>query len=324
MPPEFFIFAFLIDIALGEPAGAPHPVQAVGFAVTRMERLLRGVGRGAFAGRLAGAVMVAAVAGASFLATYLVVHLSYRLLGVWGGGAVTVYLAYTTISARGLAEAALSVKRPLEEGDIHAARGALSMIVGRDTAALEAKEAARGAVETVAENSSDGVVAPLFYMALGGVPLAMAYKAVNTMDSMVGYRSEKYRDFGWAAARLDDVANFVPARLAAIFMVVSSSALRLIYPGRFSAKRAWAVFLRDRKKHTSPNSGSPEAAAAGSLGVRLGGQSSYFGKPSVKPYIGEPLRELCTDVITDSVRLMYATSAVSVAASAAFSCILHG
>jgi len=217
----------------------------------------------------------------------------------------------------------LSVKRPLKDGDIHAARGALSMVVGRDTAGLDSKDVARGAVETVAENTSDGVVAPLFYMALGGVPLAMAYKAINTMDSMVGYRTEKYRDFGWAAARLDDLANFIPARLAALFMVASSALLQAAYPDRFSAKRSWTVFLRDGKKHTSPNSGRPEAAAAGSLGVRLGGENSYFGKTSVKPYIGEPLRELGPDAITDCVRLMYATSALAVATFAAFSRIFH-
>jgi adenosylcobinamide-phosphate synthase len=323
MPIEYFILALILDIALGDPRLLPHPVEAMGVAISMFEGIFRNPALGPRAQKVAGALMTAVIVAGAFAVSFALIALAYRLLGHLGGAAATVILAYTTISVRGLAKSALMVARPLFEGDIDSARRALSMIVGRDTAALDEREIARGAVESVAENASDGVVAPLFYLAIGGVPFAMAYKAVNTMDSMVGYKTDEYLNFGWAAARLDDAANFIPARLAALFVTIASGLLGLVYGGRFSIAGAWRVFLRDRLNHPSPNSGHPEAAFAGALGVRLGGAGRYFGKTSVKPYIGDPSRELSPDTVDDAVRLLYATSFVSLAALASFSHLIY-
>jgi len=323
MPFEFFILAFALDMALGDPRSLPHPVEVIGAAVSRFDGTLRRTAVGPQAQKLAGAIMVVVVVSGAFVISYALIAVVYRLLGSFGGAAATAVLAYTTISARGLASSALAVARPLYAGDIGAARSALSMIVGRDTGGLDGRELVRGAVETVAENASDGVVAPLFYLALGGVPLAMAYKAVNTMDSMVGYRNHDYANFGWAAARLDDAANFIPARLSGLFVTIASGMLGLVYRGRYSAAGAWRILLRDRLNHPSPNSGHPEAAVAGALGVRLGGTSSYFGKTSVKPHIGDPSRELGPDTVGDAVRLMYAASLTALFALAYLSHLLY-
>jgi len=311
MPPEYILAAFAIDMVIGDPRSVPHPVQGIGLMVSAFEKVFRPAFKGTIAERVAGAVMAVIVVSATYVAAALVIDIFGRVLGHWGAAAAAVYLAYTTLSTKSLADAARSVMKPLAEGDVESARIALSMIVGRDTAGLSGQDVARGAVETVAENASDGVVAPLFYLALGGAPLALAYKAVNTMDSMVGYRSEEYRYFGEAAARLDDLANFVPARLTGLIMAGAAGVLSAVYPGRYSFSASWQVLSRDRLNHASPNSGHPEAAMAGALGVRLGGESSYFGVRSVKPYIGEPLEPLGHEKISDAVRLMLATSSLA-------------
>ena len=191
------------------------------------------------------------------------------------------------------------MRRALTEGTLEEARIAVARIVGRDTASLDADGVTRAAVETVAENFSDGEIAPFFWMMLGGAPLALCYKAVNTMDSMVGYKNERYLDFGRAAAKLDDIVNWIPARLAALLLI---SAAPLAGLDRKNALRIW---IRDRRNHASPNSAQTEAAMAGALGVRLAGPASYFGKPADKPYIGDPLRPIRPEDIDKANRLMY-------------------
>jgi len=322
MPPVNIILAFALDLVLGDPRGLPHPVEVIGKAVTALERLLLRPGRKPAVEKAAGVVLVLMITLPVFFTSYYLIILAARYLGGMAGMAVAVYLAYTTIAARGLADAANEVFRPLSEGDIGTARKKLSMVVGRDTDGLDEKEVARGAVETVAENTSDGIVAPLFYLALGGAPLALVYKAINTLDSMVGYRSDKYRHFGWAAARLDDLANFIPARLTGLLMVVAAYVLSLLEAGRYSWKGAWRVLVRDRSNHTSPNSGYPEAAAAGALDVRLGGENSYFGVASVKPFIGDPVEPLSAGKITAAVRLMYVTAVLMVVVAGILSIFL--
>ncbi len=196
----------------------------------------------------------------------------------------------------------------LGRGDLPGARQALAAIVGRDTADLDEGEVWRATIETVAENASDGVIAPLFYLFLGGPALALAYKAVNTLDSMVGYKNERYLLFGWASARCDDLANWLPARITGLLMVAAAPLTGL------SCRQAWRIMCRDGKNHSSPNSGIPEAAAAGALGVRLGGTNWYFGRPVEKPTIGEPLKPLSASAYHGVVRLMYVAEALFVAA----------
>jgi adenosylcobinamide-phosphate synthase len=252
----------------------------------------------------------------------LVLILSVSSFSLYVGFAVSALMAYTTLVARALADSAQAVLAPLDNGDILGARKELSMIVGRDTENLDEKEIIRAVVETVAENASDGVVAPLFYMALGGPALAMAYKAVNTLDSMAGYKSARYINFGWAAARMDDAANFIPARITAVLICLVSGLLRRLKPaatplpqpspprgeGDSAVQNPWRVMFRDGRNHPSPNSGYPEAAMAGALGVRLGGQSTYGGRPGPKPFIGNGHPVLDKKDVEKSVRLMYCAS----------------
>lgn len=316
MPTEFIVLAYVLDLFFGDPKSVPHPVQAIGYLVSRSESLLLASFKGESRERYAGVAMVVFVTGTVYVISLMLVSLSLRYLGYWAGPVVPVYLAYTTISVKSLKEAALSVLSPLRDEDLHGARKMLSMVVGRDTEGLSQPEVVRGAVETVAENTSDGVVAPLFYLAIGGVPLALAYKAVNTMDSMVGYKSDRYINFGMAAAKLDDIANYIPARLTGLMMVGATAVLSFLRPGRYSVSGSWSIFKRDRKNHASPNSGHPEAAMAGALGVQLGGESSYLGVKGVKPYIGDAVNPLGPGKISDAVRLMFATSVIAVAVSA--------
>lgn len=210
-----------------------------------------------------------------------------------------VILSWSCLAARSLHQESGLVAKALTAGDLAAARKYLSYIVGRDTAELEEPEIWRGAVETVAENTADGVIAPLLFLMLGGPVLGLAYKAVNTLDSMVGYKNAKYLLFGRASARCDDLLNFIPARLTGILMVLTASFAGLL------AKNSWRIMLRDGRNHSSPNSGIPEASAAGALGVQLGGTNSYFGKPVEKPVIGDPLRPLDSKAWQGALRLMY-------------------
>ncbi|MEJ2183753.1 MAG: adenosylcobinamide-phosphate synthase CbiB [Nitrospirota bacterium] len=277
-PPEI-VLAFLLDAALGDPRWLPHPVRLMGRAVAWLEGRLRGAMRQRL--RLAGVVLVALVVGGVLAGASLLMGL-LRLPqgGPWAvaASAAVVWLASSTLALRGLIQSVGAVFKSASLGE---ARAALSHIVGRDVSALDRDGVERAAIETLAENASDGVIAPLFYLALGGVPLALAYKAVNTLDSMVGYRNERYGELGWAAARLDDLANYVPARLTGLLLVAAAA---LLPGGR--AGRALATFLRDGRAHKSPNSGMPEAAMAGALGVRLGGPSTYGGLLVEKPFIG--------------------------------------
>jgi adenosylcobinamide-phosphate synthase len=304
---------------LGDPGFLPHPVRFLGALIAFLDKRLFSGKK--YADLLSGIIIVLTVTLAAYFCTFYILKLVHSWFGVAGYMAAWVIIAYTTISAKGLAVAAREVMGPLSKGDIVLARRMLSMVVGRDTGELDGHDVSRGAVETVAENTSDGVIAPLFYLALGGPPLAMAYKAINTMDSMIGYRNERYNYLGRAAARLDDIVNFVPARLTGLLYVAASFLLGGI--GSYSWTGAWKVLVRDRKKHSSPNSGYPEAAVAGALGIRLGGENSYFGKKSIKPFIGDPDNELTSARIGDAVKLMYGASMLGLAVSVVVSAIIY-
>lgn len=296
---------FVIDLLLGDPARMPHPVVFMGRCISALEKLLRRTFPKTAQGELAAGAVLAVVLP---LGTLVVTGLC-----VWGLGLVHPALGFAlqalwcwqALAAKGLRKESENVRRALDTGTLDDARKAVSRIVGRDTAALSREGVIRAAVETVAENFSDGVVAPLFWMLIGGAPLALAYKAVNTMDSMVGYKNDRYLYFGRAAAKLDDAANWLPSRLAALLLVAAAP-----LTGQ-NAKRAFAIWRRDRRKHASPNSAQTESAMAGALGVRLAGPASYFGKVHQKPWIGDDTRSIEPRDITRAGRMLYAGSTLA-------------
>ena len=296
--------AVLLDLLLGDPRWLPHPVVAIGRLISLLEGWLRRLLKHE---RLAGALLLALTVGITCFAGFLVLKGAY-FISPYAGFAVAAFFAYSCLAARSLHAESLAVVAALEAGDLHEARRRLSFIVGRDTAELDETEIWRAVVETVAENSSDGVIAPLFYLMLGGPLLALAYKAVNTLDSMVGYKNERYIRFGWASARCDDFMNWLPARLTGLLMVMTAPLAGL------SASGSWRIMRRDGRNHSSPNSGIPEAAAAGALGVRLGGTNRYFDQLVEKPTIGDPLKPLSLDSYRGVVRLMYGSEMILVAA----------
>jgi adenosylcobinamide-phosphate synthase len=268
--------------------------------ITALEKLLRLLVRSE---RFGGVLLLISVVGSTAALSLLLLKGAYAI-HPFIGLAVSAWLSYTCLAARSLHHESKLVADRLAAGDLQGARDFLSRIVGRDTEGLEEPEIWRALVETVAENTSDGVIAPLFFLMLGGPALGLAYKAVNTLDSMVGYKNERYLRFGWASARFDDLANWLPARLTGILMVAVAPLVGL------SGKNSFRVMLRDGGNHSSPNSGIPEAATAGALGVRLGGTNRYFGAPVEKPTIGDPLRDLSVDSYRAAIRLMYGSMAL--------------
>lgn len=311
------VTAYVLDLIVGDPRSLPHPVVYMGKAISALERLIRRwVSQPRYL-KQAGILLPLLVAGGSWVLTATIVWLLSRV-SPWLGWAAEAWLISTTIASKGLKEAGLAVYAELRKGDLPAARRALGMIVGRDTARLDSPEIVRGTVETVAENIVDAIISPLFFALLGGAPLAMAYRAVNTLDSMVGYKNDKYRDLGWASARLDDVANYIPARITALLLTLCAWLLRLDW------RRCWRTVLRDARLHPSPNSGYPESAVAGALGIRLGGENVYHGITSFRAYMGEPLRAMEPEDIIVTSRLMLLSSGMFVSLCAALAWIWIG
>ena len=291
-------WAFVLDRVMGDPKKIPHPVVLIGVIIAGLDSMLnRG---GALLRRLGGIVLVLLVVPGTYFATWGILYLLTKL-SPWLGLAGSLWLMAATLASKSLAQAANEIYRLLMAKDLLGARRKLAWIVGRDTMNLPEGEVVRGTVETVAENIVDGVTSPLFYALIGGVPLAMAYKAVNTLDSMVGYRNDKYLAFGWAGARLDDVLNFIPARVTALLLV------GVAWSKRFDWQGALSTIRKDAAKHPSPNSGYPEGAVAGALGVRLGGWNSYGGVKSLRAYMGTEQEKLRPEHITRTVKLMFAT-----------------
>lgn len=302
---------FLLDLCLGDPHGFPHPVRLIGALISKTEAALRRM-LPPVPGweRFGGALLVAAVCAASSAGAFAVVWAA-GLFGAPVRLAAEAVLCYTMLAARSLRDESMKVYHELKRGDLPAARRAVSMIVGRDTDALGEQGVTKAAVETVAENASDGVVAPMLFLLVGGAPLGFFYKAVNTMDSMVGYKNDRYRYFGTAAAKLDDLLNLIPARIAGLLMIAAAFLCGLDGPG------AARVFFRDRKNHASPNSAHTEAACAGALGVQLAGDAVYFGKTVQKPLIGDANRPVEAQDIPRANRLMILTAALCLLLSAA-------
>ncbi len=287
--------AVVLDLLIGDPSWIPHPVVLIGKLISKAETLLRK----AFPQKLrfAGKILAVTIPLFTLAVTFLLLWVCYQINPLFGL-AVEIFLGSLTLAAKSLKKESMKVYEQLEKGDLPKARYAVSMIVGRDTQNLDETGVTKAAVETVAENTSDGIIAPMFYLAIGGTPLAMCYKAINTLDSMVGYKNEKYIDFGRASAKLDDAANFIPARIAGGLMVISA------YLTGMDGKNAWKIFRRDGRNHASPNSAQTEAACAGALQVQLAGNAYYFGKLFEKPTIGDPIRPVEVQDISRANRLM--------------------
>lgn len=295
--------ALALDLTLGDPAWLPHPVRGIGKMATWLEVHLYPKERHPGRERWRGFVLTATVVGSTFGTTMALLWLArYLLPGV--EVILSAYFIYTSMAIRDLGRAAIAVYLPLRHGDLEEARQQLQLIVGRDTGNLPEGEIARAAVETVAENTVDAVIAPLFYTLLGGAPMAMAYRAANTLDAMVGYKNERYRNFGLAAARLDDAANFFPARIGGVVMLVAAAILG------YNWRQAWQTWRRDAARHPSPNAGIPEAVMAGALGVRLGGTNFYHGRRDERPVLGAKLAPVRREHIGRAVQLMYATGLI--------------
>ena len=300
--------AFVLDILIGDPRWLPHPVRIMGMCIQYLEILLRKVFRSE---RTAGIFLTGIIVMGSYLITFKIISFFYGLGTLWGI-AVSIVIIFYSLSIRDLLKETGGVLKALKSGNLPKARSNLSRIVGRDTHNLSEKQVAIGCIETSAESSVDGIIAPLFYAFIGGPALAMAYKSVNTLDSMVGYKNEKYNNFGWASAKLDDVANFIPARIAAIILPISS----YICGADFS--NSIRIVKRDGQKHPSPNSGIPEAAIAGALRIRLGGPGVYNGIPSDKPFIGDPINNIDFDDISNTTRIVMVSAIILVVSGISF------
>lgn len=309
--------AFGLDAVFGDPHYRWHPAVLIGRLISALESRIRPEFPDTARGELAGGALLAAVVIAASTAIPMLLLAGARRISRYFGAALEIAFCYQLLAARSLRDESMKVCRALRKGDTEGAREAVSMIVGRDTKDLDEAGITRAAVETVAENTSDGVIAPLLYMAIGGAPLGFLYKAVNTMDSMIGYRNDKYQYFGRVAARLDDLLNFLPSRISGILMVLVSRPLGL------DGKNALRIFLRDRKKHASPNSAQTEAACAGALHLRLAGDASYGGKVHHKPFIGDDDRPIEAEDIARAGRLMYGASGAALATCVLIRLALH-
>ena len=298
---------FVLDAIFGDPAWLPHPVVYMGKAISVLEKGLRARLSKTPEGELWGGRILAFCLPVGTFALTCLVCMGAAALHPLLGLAVQMFWCGQALAAKGLVQESMNVYRELTKPDLPAARTAVSRIVGRDTQALTAEGVTKAAVETVAENASDGVIAPLFYMLLGGAPLALTYKAINTMDSMVGYKNTQYLYFGRAAAKLDDIANYLPSRIAALLWVAAA-----VLTGN-DARSAWRIWRRDRRNHASPNSAQTESACAGALNVQLAGPAYYFGEYYPKPTIGDAVRPIEPEDIRRADRMMYAESLLALA-----------
>ena len=290
--------AYLLDLVFGDPPSFPHPVRGIGWLIKKLEAPFRYMIKNE---RLSGTIFASVIIILTWGVTFAITKTAYSFNN-YIGIVVSIIIIYTALSIKDLGVESLAVFNALKKGDMDRARMFLSKIVGRDTANLDEREIIRATVETIAENIVDGIISPLFYAFLGGASLVMTYKAINTLDSMIGYKNKRYVNFGWAAAKIDDIANFIPARLSIIFLVMAS------WISGYNPINTWNITMRDGRKNPSPNSGLPEAAVAGALGVRLGGLNYYNSVATEKPYIGNNINQLNKSHIKETVKIAYITS----------------
>lgn len=299
------IVGFCLDAVLGDPENITHPVVCIGRLISAIEKLFRKVFPDTSAGkRLAGLILWSVVVLISWGIPWAVLK-AFGLISPWMRFAAECIMCWQILAARSLEKETMKVYHRLSDGDIPGARKAVSMVVGRDTEKLDGKGITRAAVETVAENTSDGIVAPMLFTAFGGAPLGFLYKAVNTMDSMLGYTEEPFKDIGFVPAKADDVFNYIPARITAMLLLAAGGILRM------DVRNGWNIFKRDRSKHASPNAGQTESVCAGLMRIQLGGNAYYHGVLHEKATFGEALREIEIEDIPKACRLMWIASAVS-------------
>ncbi len=311
------LIGFILDLLIGDPHWIYHPVRLIGKLISVSEMILRKIFPKTENGeRKAGLLFIVLICGITTLIVGGLIKIAY-FLNFWCGFILEIIMCYQLFAVRSLKEESMKVYKELTKGDLEASRKAVSMIVGRDPQNLTEEGVTKAAVETIAENTSDGTLAPMFYMFLGGPVLGWFYKAVNTMDSMVGYKNEKYINFGRYAAKFDDVMNFIPARLCGLLMIFASGILKMDW------KNAKKIFLRDRFNHASPNSAQTEAVMAGALRIQLAGDAWYFGKCYEKPTIGDALRPVEIEDIRRANQLLYATAIVSLIIFAAVRLLLQ-
>lgn len=304
-----FILGIILDLIVGDPYSIPHPIRLIGKLIGSLDTVFLGdktnVSTNPSKEKRDGILIVVITVFLTAAYTTIILMSAYLINSILGI-IVEAVLIFYTLAAKSLCVESMKVYKDLDNDDLNKARVSVSMIVGRDTMNLDKEGVAKAAVETVAENTSDGVIAPLLYAFIGGPVLSMTYKAVNTMDSMIGYHSDRYEYLGKAAARLDDIVNYIPSRLSAYLMIAAAFILGLFSKEKvYDWKRAYAVFKRDRFNHKSPNSAQTESVAAGALGIRLAGDAYYFGKLVKKPYIGDKERDICLNDIKRVNRLMF-------------------
>ena len=299
------LIGFVIDLIIGDPHGLPHPVILIGKLITVTEKAFRHLFPKTSAGeKCAGAMLWIVVTAISTAVPFFVLRLC-GFISPWVRLAVESIMCWQILATKSLRDESMKVYRALKEDDIVKSRNMVSMIVGRDTEKLDFAAITRATVETVAENTSDGVIAPLLFLAVGGAAAGFFYKAVNTMDSMLGYVEPPYKDIGFVPAKADDIFNYIPARLSAVLMLLAGGIMKL------NVKNGWKIFKRDRLRHASPNSAQTESVCAGLLGVRLAGDAYYHGVLHKKEYIGDPLRGIVYDDIPLTCRLMYQTAIIA-------------
>ncbi|RPJ33572.1 MAG: cobalamin biosynthesis protein CobD [Planctomycetaceae bacterium] len=304
--------ACALDAAIGDPRTMPHPVRWMGRLSANVHRRVRAFGWGPRSLRAAGSLLAVGLPATAFVSGWALIAAGAALHD-WIGQAIGIWLASMTLAWRDLVDHVRAVSSALKAGSLEKARQAVGLIVGRDTQELSEAEVVRAAVETIAESACDGIIAPLLFLVVGGPPLALAFKAVSTLDSMIGHRDEEHREFGWASARLDDVANWIPARVTA--WLIAAAAGLVLFSVK-AIKRSGAILLRDGHKHPSPNSGRPEAAMAGALGVQLGGVNYYGGCRAERPVLGDAGAPLSVRQVDRAASIMTVAYLLAIAASA--------
>lgn len=300
------VMGYILDLIFGDPYWMPHPVRFIGNLISLLEKVIRRFISKTKRGEYIGGIILTAIVVSISMVIPLIIILIAKTINKYLALIVESFMCYQILATKSLKVESMKVYDELAKNDLPSARKAVSMIVGRDTKDLTFSGVAKAAVETVAENTSDGIIAPMIFIAIGGAPMGFFYKAINTLDSMVGYKNERYINFGRFAAKLDDVVNYLPARISAYQMILSSFFLRYDY------KNAFKIYKRDRYNHASPNSAQTESVCAGALDVQLAGNAYYFGKLYEKPTIGDDIREINYDDIKKANRLLYCTSIISI------------
>ena len=310
------LIGFVIDCFFGDPHSITHPVQRIGKLIQFIEKRCRTFAKGnAKKEQIAGVFLFVLTVGVTYGGMWFILMIANRI-HPWLRIGIETFFIYQILAAKSLATETMKVYRKLKEGNLLGARKAISYLVGRDTDRLTEEEIAKAAVETIAENTSDGVIAPLFFIALGGAPLGMAYKAVNTLDSMVGYRNKAYEYLGKCSAKCDDLVNLIPARISALLLIGAAAFLG------YDSKMAIGIYARDRYNHLSPNSAHTESVVAGALNIQLGGTHNYFGKPVKKPTIGDNIRDVQFEDIRRTNRMMYIATILMIACTGAIQSLL--